>query len=265
MSVVTARPQNVAKEVHHGYYSAGSYPEERYAWTAETFLSACQGKRILEVGCGNGKLLKVLKSENEVYGVDASEDGIAACASEGIGAYCLDVCSEPLPFADGHFDFVICLETLEHMMNPYYALMEMRRVLRPGGELICSVPNPAWGHIMLYPGLFEFKHFRRFLQQCDFRIVRVKPWEWAPRELILPAPLRRFRPLRSRYVAGVLRRSVERICRAVGFFPAFCYWLWTFQAVKENTTQPTLLERQMSRTSPKGNLATLPRSRVRAL
>ncbi len=252
MSVVTARPQNVAKEVHHGYYSAGSYPEERYAWTAETFLSACQGKRILEVGCGNGKLLKVLKSENEVYGVDASEDGIAACASEGIGAYCLDVCSEPLPFADGHFDFVICLETLEHMMNPYYALMEMRRVLRPGGELICSVPNPNWGHIMLYPGLFEYKSFCQFLEQCGFQILRVEPWEWAPRETILPASLRRFRLLRSRYVAGVLRRGLALLWRGAGRFPAFCYWLWTFEAVKTEMRNGPLLTRQSMQTSPKG-------------
>jgi hypothetical protein len=37
-------------------------------------------------------------------------------------------------------DVVTCLETMEHLMSPYYALIEMRRVLKTGGKLICSVP-----------------------------------------------------------------------------------------------------------------------------
>ena len=157
-----------------------------------------------------------------------------------------------MPFAGEFFDIVICLETMEHMLNPYYALMEMRRVLKPGGRLICSVPNPIWGHILLYPGLFEYKYFRRFLEQCDFQITRVEPWEWAPRETILPRFLRGFEPLRSRYVAGVLRRILALGWRAAGRFPAFCYWLWTFDAVKVETGNAPLLTRQSSQTAPKG-------------
>ncbi len=242
-------PDQIAKDAHSGYYASGDYSDDRYAWTVQTFLPACTEKKILEVGCGSGKLLSLLKSQNEVFGVDAAADGIIACASRGIDAYCLDVSSEPLPFPNRSFDFVICLETIEHMTSPYFALMEMRRVLKTGGKLVCSVPNPNWGHIFLYPGLFEYRYFCRFLQQCDFAILRVDHWERAPRETILPRFLSRFTLLRGRYFAGVLRKCLELLWKAFGQFPYFCYWLWTFEAVKFETEEQSLLLRQSARPS----------------
>jgi SAM-dependent methyltransferase len=244
-------PKEVVKGAHKGYYSVGEYSDDRYQWTITTFLPLCQGKRILEVGCGSGKLLKLLQAANEAVGVDASEDGILACVERGIEAHCMDPSSEPLPFSDESFDVVICLETMEHLMSPYCALMELRRVLRTGGTLICSVPNPSWGHIMLYPGLFEYRFFRRFIEQCDFQILRVEPWEWAPRATILPPFLRRFTPFRSRYVAGGLRRLVALAWRAFGGFPFFCYWLWTFEVLKVEKGNDSVLTRQSLQTAPK--------------
>jgi ubiquinone/menaquinone biosynthesis C-methylase UbiE len=46
-----------------------------------------------------------------------------------------------LPFADQSFDYVTCLEGLEHIENPQQAIREFARVLRPGGRVIVSVPN----------------------------------------------------------------------------------------------------------------------------
>ena len=217
----------------------------------QTFLPSCQGKRILEVGCGSGRLLKLLQAVNEVVGVDASEDGIVACGKRGIEGHCMDPSSEPLPFAGKFFDVVICLETMEHLVSPYYALMEMRRVLKTGGTLTCSVPNPIWSHIMLYPGLFEYRFFRRFIEQCDFQILRVESWEWAPRATILPPFLRGLAPFRSRYMAGGLRRLVALAWRAFGGFPFFCYWLWTFEVVKVEKGNESVLTRQSLQTAPK--------------
>lgn len=242
----------LADETHREYYSTGSYPKERYVWIVATFLGDCAGKRVVEVGCGDGALLALLKSHCEVQGVEASESGIAACAARGIPVHHLDASNAPLPFSDRSFDIVVCLETLEHLTDPYHALTEMRRVLRPEGRLICSVPNPLWGHLMIYPGLFRFKNFKQFLEQCGFRILRVKPWQYAPRELILPGWLRGVRLLRSRYIAGALRRVIERLWLTTGAFPAFCYWLWTFECARVMHNRPSILERQMIQTRPKG-------------
>src|SRR5207245_9695893 len=87
------------------------------------------------------------------------------CAASGLRAQCLDVSIDGLPFADDSFDIVISLETFEHLMNPHYALQEVRRVLRSEGRFLCSVPNPLTGHPYLYPGLFEYANFRCFLEQ----------------------------------------------------------------------------------------------------
>jgi SAM-dependent methyltransferase len=164
----------------------------------------------------------------------------------------MDPSSEPLPFADESFDLVICLETMGNLMSPYYAQTEMRRVLKTGGRLICSVPNPIWGHIMLCRALFEYKFFRRFLERCDFQILRVEPWDSAPHATFLPPFLRKFSLFRSRYLAGSLRSLVALAWRAFGDFPFFCYWLWTFELVKVESSNELLLTRQSLQAAPKG-------------
>ena len=46
-----------------------------------------------------------------------------------------------LPYDERSFDYVVCVEGLEHIENPHQAFREFRRVIRPGGHLIASVPN----------------------------------------------------------------------------------------------------------------------------
>lgn len=50
--------------------------------------------------------------------------------------------SEGLPFPDGSFDCAFCIEVLEHVPTPFEALREVYRVVKPGGVLVLSVPNP---------------------------------------------------------------------------------------------------------------------------
>ena len=49
--------------------------------------------------------------------------------------------SQSLPYPSGSFDFITCIEGLEHLENPYNAIREFHRILKPGGKLFLSLPN----------------------------------------------------------------------------------------------------------------------------
>jgi len=244
-------PREIALEAHRDYYNKGTYDDDRLEWTVATFLSGFEPGRALELGCGNGAMLRLLVQKGfDAVGVDASSSGISICNANGFSAQCLDVSTEGLPFPDDSFDVVISLETFEHLMNPYYALLEVQRVLRHEGRFICSVPNPRTGHPYLYPGLFEYANFRRFLTQGNFSIERVAPWQYAPRQSILPRVLQNVGVLRSRFVAGGIRKLAEKIYLAAGAFPEFCYWLWTFDCRNHKSMEPGIFHQVSEETRP---------------
>lgn len=98
------------------------------------------GKRVLDLGCRYGALTRVYAEGNSVVGMDVDHEALAEAAKLGIETHHGDV-SEPLPFADAAFDVVVCGELLEHLPWPERTVVEVFRVLRPGGVFVGSVPN----------------------------------------------------------------------------------------------------------------------------
>jgi len=136
------------------------------------------GDKVLEVGVGWGKLAKNLAKHKKVslFAADASESALAKIKDYVVQSQTIDISSEKLKFQDDQFDTVICLEVFEHLQNPYHALLEIQRVLKPKGKLIISVPNYLGGHLMIYPGLITKKFFRSFLKQNGFKIRKLIFW-----------------------------------------------------------------------------------------
>jgi SAM-dependent methyltransferase len=102
-----------------------------------------QQARVLDVGAGGGGAAVLMHRmlDTEVYCVDIAQQNVETCESLGFPAYVVDIENEPLPFSDSHFDAVVFLEVIEHLFDPYGALFEIRRVLRPTGKLIVSTHN----------------------------------------------------------------------------------------------------------------------------
>jgi SAM-dependent methyltransferase len=98
------------------------------------------GRRVLDLGCRDGALTREFAAGNEVVGVDADRDALAEAQKLGIETRWADL-DEPLPFPDASFDVVVAGELLEHLRGPRQLVAEARRVLRPGGTLVASVPN----------------------------------------------------------------------------------------------------------------------------
>jgi SAM-dependent methyltransferase len=98
------------------------------------------GRRVLDLGCRDGALTRAYMSGNEVVGVDADRDALAEAARHGIETHWADL-DQPLDFPDAGFDVVVAGELLEHLRDPQRLVADARRVLRPGGTFVASVPN----------------------------------------------------------------------------------------------------------------------------
>ena len=99
--------------------------------------------RVLDLGCGDGRITALIAREGaEVTGVDPSEVALERARAANPG---LDFRSSApdgsLPFADGSFDVVVCMNVLEHVADTQRLMSEARRVLRSGGRLAIAVPD----------------------------------------------------------------------------------------------------------------------------
>jgi len=100
------------------------------------------GKRLLDVGCGDGRfLLQARNRYSQVQGVDISERAVEAACARGLEVRQVDINKSALPFPDGAFDTVVSLDVIEHVIDPYTFVKELGRVLEPDGYLLLSTPN----------------------------------------------------------------------------------------------------------------------------
>jgi len=120
-------------------------------------IKASEGvrKKILDVGCGDGRFIVQFKEICDVFGVDISQVAVNKARHIAINAYKIDASSEKLPFDDSFFDIVYIGDVIEHLVDPDFALEEIRRVLRPEGTLCLSTPNLAswYNRILLFLGI----------------------------------------------------------------------------------------------------------------
>jgi methionine biosynthesis protein MetW len=145
------------------------------------------GGSVLDIGCGDGLLLSMLKN-NVSEGIDISEEGVKKCLEKGMKATLCDFSKDKLPFEDNAFDYVVMLDVLEHVYAPQELLEEARRVSKR--YIVISVPNfsslpariqmllgkvpenntPQKGHIYW----FNLRVLCGMLEENDLKIVEMK-------------------------------------------------------------------------------------------
>lgn len=132
--------------------------------TVELLLgSGIEGKRVLDYGCGWGLTLQFLRTKGaSCYGLDPSPEAVQYCQAKGLMVNVGDIDNFG-SLEDHTYDVVLMQNVLEHLKDPEGALMRLSERLRPGGVIVCSVPN-------------DFNE----LQVCATEIYGLREWWVAP-------------------------------------------------------------------------------------
>jgi len=121
-----------------------------------------RGRRMLDAGCGTGWFSRrAVDLGADVFSLDIGQELLRKvrekCATRLIAA---DACA--LPFPDSVFYIVVASESIEHTLDPKKALLELHRVLRPGGALVVTVPNQLWHFSATFAAIFHLRPYEGF-------------------------------------------------------------------------------------------------------
>jgi SAM-dependent methyltransferase len=213
------------------------YEERRPVREALSYLAeshAIRGCNVLELGSGLGFNLEIFAGSNRVLGVEGLESAANAAAERGVPTIAADL-GKPLPLNADDWDMALCLDVLEHLLDPQICLLEAHRLLKPGGKLVVNVPNhfSLSGRLNIlrgsgidstkfFPGYPDWanphvRFFRRasigaLLEQSGFRVLE----DWSARFPSIPLFHKVRRVANLRLSSSLARRFPDLF--AGGFF-----------------------------------------------
>lgn len=142
-------------------------------------------RRVLDVGCGTGITSWTLKQQGLCEHVTGLEIDPTAAAQARERLDIVHECDlmQGIPDDGRDFDLVLALDVLEHLIDPWGALLQLTKRLRPGGRLITSIPNVrnfrVLGRLALLgqwryenEGLLDRTHLRFFTKRSAVELVQ---------------------------------------------------------------------------------------------
>jgi 2-polyprenyl-3-methyl-5-hydroxy-6-metoxy-1,4-benzoquinol methylase len=143
-------------------------------------------ERVLEVGCGAGDTLAYLQSSgrcNWTCGVELFPDAAATARDRLDEVFEGNIEHIDLPIEPASLDVVLCLDVLEHLIDPWTTASRLAKLLKPGGVLIASIPNVRnlrvvmplllrgrWEYAPF--GLMDRTHLRFFTEHSATQLLR---------------------------------------------------------------------------------------------
>lgn len=160
-----------ARAAYDAWHAAVGTPDEPtwHAFVKGRLPQSLDGLRVLEIGCGDGRLAvelggrgaHVVAADFSPVAVELAEERARREGLENVEARVEDI--HALPDPDASFDVVVSCETIEHVPDPPAAVNELARVLRPGGTLLLTTPNYL-GPMGLYRGYLRLRG-RRYTEE----------------------------------------------------------------------------------------------------
>jgi methionine biosynthesis protein MetW len=165
-----------------------------------------QGASVLDLGCGDGSLLRYLKDARNIrgYGVEISDEGIEACILNGVNVIQSDLDSGLSGFESNSFDYVILSQTLQATRHTEPLMQEMLRVGREG---IVSFPN------------FGYWKNRINILRGNMPVSKELPYQWYDTPNVHLCTLHDFEIFCQRYQMQILDRRVMTGGSAVNLLP----------------------------------------------
>lgn len=169
-------PETDAAEVHRCFAALSVFPRGRWG-------------SLLDAGCGDGFFCHWIhgqRSLKEVVGTDVSEERLRRAESRYPEVRFMQGRLPALPFADGAFDIVTCIEVLEHQEDPAAAVRELARIARafvvlcvPGARRVrpvlcphCLRVFPASGHLHV----FDRERLASMAQAAGLDLEQIRPY-----------------------------------------------------------------------------------------
>ncbi len=184
--------------------------------------------RVLDVGCGNGLLLRLL-GRGKVVGLDFSRQALTlAWKQNGVPGACADLNSAPLAAAS--CSVITMFHLLEHLPDPARSLADARELLRPEGRLVVQVPNAScwqfrlfgarWNGIDAPRHLFNYRQrdIENLLDFCGFEVLRRKHFSLRDNPAGMASSIAPSLDPMARRVRGVREGSVHAARQGWGLF-----------------------------------------------
>jgi ubiquinone/menaquinone biosynthesis C-methylase UbiE len=163
---------------------------------------------ILDLGTADGIMLNDLKmhfAPDQAVGLEYSCD-LLACADRSQG--CQFICGDAMwvPLRDESFDAIVATAVIEHVACPRRMLDECRRLLRPGGIMVLTTPEPLMEHVASMVGLLKEDHHNEVLN-----LERLSTYAKQASLSVLEARKFMFSP-----IGFPMERTIERVLGPVG-------------------------------------------------
>jgi SAM-dependent methyltransferase len=193
---ITGRPE----EEYEEYYTEDNLtvPDFIRVRAAEIVneLSACRrNNRMLDVGFGSGVILDAAKEQGwQTFGLEVSAPAIEQARGKGYEVFHGTL--EEANYPDGYFDLITASEILEHLPDPGKTLIEIKRILRPGGLFWGTTPSATslsfklmgidWSMIVPpeHAQLFSPQAVKEMFRAAGFSDVKIKTHSLSPGEIV---------------------------------------------------------------------------------
>jgi ubiquinone/menaquinone biosynthesis C-methylase UbiE len=187
------------------------------------FLGAAKG-RLLEVGCGPAVMMpELLAMGFEAHGIDVSGEMIRRARQRMAGHPLEKRCSfsvddvERLHFAEGSYDAVLCMGVLEYLPRYSRALVEISRVLKPGGIAVLALPNRASAYHVARAAYASLRALERRLRgrRSPYRLAHNRCVPWTLDRELAAKGLRKLQSRACNFMFFPLQELAPRIADAL--------------------------------------------------